>query len=528
VGKSTLSKLLSQRLGLHRSDSDELLALQSGISVQELFLREREWNFRQLEAAVVRSVALQQSSSIGVVSLGGGALLDASLRRSVLQNCWLIGLHAPTHVLHQRINHAPKSRPLLQGADASRVEALVAQRSAAYAECHAQVSAEAAPELVLDAIVSAVQVLEREQPVRVALGDRSYSVSFSAAQTATERIAALRPEVSSVLAVTDRNVAMAPGVAELLRDIRPAATVMLDGNGDSDKTLAQLTHCWTAAVDAGLDRDSLVLAIGGGVVSDLAGFAAATLLRGVRFASIATTVLAMADASVGGKTAIDFGPGKNLIGAFYQPSFVLCAIETLATLSVDERRAGLAEVLKVALVADPGLFDLISENADALRDGELGAIAHVLPRAVQAKAHIVALDERENGPRLALNFGHTLGHAIESALSYELSHGHCVALGIRCALAVGESLGITPAEAVSAPVNKLLDRLGLPRQLPRELDRSSLEAALRRDKKHKQARTNEVREPAKTLQFIALKAIGEYSVVRVSVDQALEALSVLR
>lgn len=522
AGKSTVGRALAGALGAAYFDSDDELTREHNATVSELFAREHEWGFRAVEALTVRRLVSAARAEGTVLSLGGGALLNASLRHELLERAWVVVLAAPVATLHERVSRVPDSRPLLQNANSSRLEALIEARREAYAECHCTVDASVAVHTVLDQVIAAVQALEASQPVCIPLGERTYGVRFLAANSVIDQLSMLRPRPSKVLLVTDQNALAAPGIRALIDSLKPASTVVLDGGGDQDKSLENLALCWGAALDAGFDRHSFVLAIGGGVVSDLAGFAASTLLRGVRYGTVATTVLAMADASVGGKTAIDFGPGKNLVGAFHQPSFVCCAAETLSSLSVRDRRAGLAEVVKIALVADRQLFDLVSENADSLREGDPDAIGKVLRPAVQAKARVVLADERENGRRICLNFGHTLGHALEQHWTYQISHGECVALGMCAALEIGERFGHTSHTDVTAPTRAILQRLGLPTALPMPVDLEKVAVILARDKK-RSSRDGDI-----LLQFITVNAIGAFETRALTIPQVLEGLSVFR
>ena len=254
--------------------------------------------------------------------------------------------------------------------------------------------------------------------------------------------------------------------------------------GESAKRPAVLEGLWSAFATAGLARDGAVVALGGGVVGDLAGFAAATWLRGVPWLAVPTTVLAQVDASVGGKTAVDLPAGKNLVGAFHQPAGVLADPDTLATLSPRQRRSGLAEVVKTGFAVDASLWRGLEARLDELDRGEPAVLAGAVTRSVAAKARIVQADERERerGPRTALNFGHTLGHAIEAALGYErLLHGEAVAVGMRAAAWLSvEVAGLAPESHVR--LEAALDHLRLPERMP-PVAMGRLLSAMAQDKK---------------------------------------------
>jgi 3-dehydroquinate synthase len=272
-----------------------------------------------------------------------------------------------------------------------------------------------------------------------------------------------------VVVVTDRRVA-GLYLARVRRSLR-AAGVMVDAvvvpSGERAKSPARLAALWDAFAGFGLGRRDAVVALGGGVVGDLAGFAAATWLRGVPWIVVPTTLLAQVDSSVGGKTAVDLAAGKNLSGAFHQPAGVLVDPETLDTLPRWQRRAGLAEVVKMGMAIDASLFRWAETQAEGLARGQTDALAGAVTRSIRAKARVVLADEREEtGARTALNYGHTLGHALEAARGYRgLLHGEAVALGMRVAASLSERLaGLSPESR--ARQDALLDRLGLPRRLP--------------------------------------------------------------
>ena len=255
--------------------------------------------------------------------------------------------------------------------------------------------------------------------------------------------------------------------------------------GEGSKSVARLAGLWERLAALGLTRHDAVVALGGGVIGDLAGFAAATFLRGVPWIGVPTTVLAQVDSSVGGKTAVNLPAGKNLVGAFHQPAGVLIDPETLATLPPRQRRAGLAEVVKSGMAVDAALFRWTEAHAAALAAGAPRALAEAVARTVRVKARVTMADERERegGRRTALNYGHTLAHAIEAARGYRgILHGEAVAIGMRAAAALSVELAGLP-DAARARQNALLDQLGLPARVPRRTRLAALLDAMRHDKK---------------------------------------------
>jgi len=289
-----------------------------------------------------------------------------------------------------------------------------------------------------------------------------------------------------VVVVSDTLVAKLHGAAALRALARGGieASLLKVPRGERAKSPHQLARLWEHFSTLGLTRRDAVVALGGGVVGDLAGFAAASWLRGVPWLCVPTTVLAQVDSSVGGKTGVNLVSGKNLVGAFHQPAGVLVDPDLLATLPARERRAGLAEVVKIGFATDAGLFAWVERNARALSAGRPEALLAAVRRAIRAKARVVAGDERERegGGRAALNFGHTLGHALEAAHEYRgLRHGEAIAVGMRVAAALSESeLGLAGRERER--LERALDTLALPRRIPGTA-LTRLTRAMARDKK---------------------------------------------
>jgi 3-dehydroquinate synthase len=258
-------------------------------------------------------------------------------------------------------------------------------------------------------------------------------------------------------------------------------------DGEEHKSFAWAQRVYDHLLDAGMDRSSLIVAIGGGVVGDLSGFVAATYMRGIPFVLVPTTLLAQVDASVGGKVAVNHPRAKNLIGAFHQPAMVVIDPLTLRTLPPRELRAGLAEVVKYGVIADAGFFSFVESRLETIQSLDADAIGHVIERSCQIKAAVVAEDEREeSGRREILNYGHTFGHAIETVFHYRYLHGEAVAIGMTAAANLAARRGLISAE-VAERQEHLLRRIGLPVQMP-AADVEELLSAMRRDKKVRQGR----------------------------------------
>ena len=295
----------------------------------------------------------------------------------------------------------------------------------------------------------------------VELGPRRYPIRIGAGLLADGAWAsAIRGR--DVLIVTDSHVApLYLARVEAALSAHRCATLVLPP-GESEKTLTRFAEAMQALANLRANRDATVVALGGGVVGDLAGFAAACWMRGVNFLQLPTTLLAMVDSSVGGKTAVDMPQGKNLVGAFHQPVAVIADTDTLATLPLRELRAGLAEVVKYGAIRDREFFEWLEHHANALLSRDPQALAEAVERSCKHKAEIVARDETEQGERALLNFGHTFGHALETASGYgELLHGEAVAIGMLMAARLSAALGHAPPEHAER-LSRLLAHLGLP------------------------------------------------------------------
>jgi 3-dehydroquinate synthase len=281
---------------------------------------------------------------------------------------------------------------------------------------------------------------------------------------------------------------------ELVRGLRKAgrdAHLLTFPPGESSKTREEWSRLTDAMLRAGFGRDSAVVALGGGVAGDLAGFVAATFMRGIPLVQVPTSLVAMIDSSVGGKTGVDVPEGKNLVGAFHSPRLVVVDPEVAVTLPREERAQGLAEAVKHGAILDPVYLADLEGDIPCVMNGEVGATGRVVVRSIEIKAEVVSKDERESGLRKILNFGHTIGHAVESAAAYGLPHGTCVALGMVLESRLGEALGVTRS-GTSESLEKLVGLLGLPVRLPTEVDPEGVLAFTRTDKKGRGGRPHYV------------------------------------
>ena len=338
--------------------------------------------------------------------------------------------------------------------------------------------------------------------VNVELGDRGYPIYVGAGCLADlgTRLAETRcgKRVALVTNSTIANLYLGPTVTTLAGAGFDPAIIQIP-DGEEHKNLAWLAFVYDRLIDAGIDRGGAVIALGGGVVGDLTGFAAATYLRGVACVQVPTTLLAQIDASIGGKTGINHAAGKNLLGAFKQPRFVLADVDCLRTLPRREFVAGLAEVIKTGAILDPELFELLEAELPAVLRQERELMVRIVRTCCQLKALVVAEDETEGGYRAVLNFGHTFGHAIESLTDYTtFLHGEAVAIGMVAAARVSRRLGLCDEETVRRLI-RLIDRCGLPVEIPADLSREALALAMRTDKKALSG----------SIKFVCLESIGK-------------------
>lgn len=504
TGKSTVARLVAGMLGVPFVDTDALLAEAAGKSTGELFASEGEARFREREAALV--TAMLEDPTPRVIAFGGGTVTVPRVRHAALEKATLVTLTASPETVLARLPSLATRPNLAAAAPIERARDLLALRAEAYGECHATVATDGKTESQVAQEVAAVA--EREA-LAMPLGRRTYAIDVVDGDPGRLSWVLERLAPSAVVVVTDANVAAARGawLDAALSSLRVKSRSIVLTPGEKEKNLASVARIWDEALAFGVDRDAIVLAFGGGVVGDLTGFAASTTMRGVRYVQIATSLMAMVDSSVGGKTGFDLAAGKNLVGSFFQPSRVVIDLEHLETLDPRERRAGLAEIVKIALVREPALLEAVEGSAEALRDGNRAALAPVVRAAVQAKIRVVREDEQEHGVRALLNLGHTVGHALEAHGAYtQFLHGEAVAIGTVLELAACEALGLSP-HGIAARADALFRRLGLATSVPR----ATIEDAFLFVAKDKKRTATAIRLPIVT-------GAGQAHVVRVEID----------
>lgn len=483
AGKTTVGRALAHRLGRPFVDLDAVVAAAAGRSIPEIFASEGETGFRDRETAAIRQVAAKPGQ---VIATGGGALLRPENLRHLGRRGVLLNLQASLDNTLERLA-GTTDRPL--AGDPEALASLAAARRPVYDQVPWQVPTD---DRSVDALVAGIladwpqglgvggDVLPVDT-VWVELGERRYPVRFGDVSGLPAAMAALESD-RRVLLVSDSLVGPAhgPRLEALLTDAGWQVTRLDVPAGEATKRFAELERLVRAASGAKLTRRSVILALGGGVVGDLAGFAAATYLRGIAFVQVPTSLLAMVDSSVGGKVAINLPEGKNLVGAFHQPKLVWVDSTYLASLDEGERRAGWAEVIKVAAGLDRAFFDWI-EAQPGLPTG--AALQAAIGRAVALKAAVVARDEHERGWRLTLNLGHTLGHALEAAGGYgRWRHGDAVAWGLVAVARMAARAGLADDSWVER-LGAVVSKAGLPTLVSDPPAAPAFLEALQQDKK---------------------------------------------
>ncbi len=533
TGKSSVAALVAQKLGWRALDTDALIEEQAGASVAEIFARDGETRFRELEREALRRAAGQENA---VIATGGGAVLAEDNRRAMAGGL-VVCLEARPETIVDRLSNegaAVSERPLLAGDDPlARIVEMLARRQRYYALAdHVTETDGRTPEQVGDAVVEFVKAADpwfdchadrlllpeeraeppNAEPVWVEAPSRRYPVY--AGWGALDRLGELLGEAGlsgAAYVVSDSDVLPRHGDRALvsLRQAGFRAAAFAIPAGEASKRLDTVATVYDWLVEQRAERGHAIVALGGGVVGDLAGFVAATYLRGVPFVQAPTSLLAMVDAAIGGKVAVDHREGKNLIGAFYQPRLV---VEDVSTLKTQPRRAfvqGWAEAIKHALILDPQLLDDLEAHADDLLHLEPAVTVDIVRRNVAIKAAVVAEDERDSDRRAILNYGHTVAHAIEAAAAFsDVYHGEADAAGMMAAAEIGRRLGVTPPRVIERQ-RAVLERFGLSLRGPK-LDPEPVLSAMTLDKK----------VSAGAVRWVLLEDIGR-AVLRSDVPEAL-------
>jgi len=479
AGKTSVGKVVAQRLGREFVDMDVAIEAEEGMSVPRIFETRGEAYFRERESAWCARLAARPNH---VISTGGGAFVNPE-NREYFKDALVVCLDADSTEIYNRLKEEG-NRPLLKAANSlQRIVELMDSRRDAYShvEWHLDTN-EKTVEQVADEIVGLLQprvisVSAPESACPIFVGAGLLNQAGRIMDLTTDDFS---PRCAIVTNPRVAGLHSAPVVESLRsRGFDPVLIVIADS--ERNKTLDSVRSIYDQMIDAGLDRQSLVFALGGGVIGDIAGFASSTFLRGLPFVQIPTTLLAMVDASIGGKVAVDHPRGKNLIGAFKQPYAVIADTDALATLREEEFHSGMAEVVKHGIIGDPGLFEQLERDPASSPVPERGRRSWIV-RAMQVKIDIVARDPLERGERGKLNLGHTFGHAFELLSDYSMQHGDAVAIGMACAarLAVGE--GICDARTADR-IEGILRSMKLPTRVPRSMGTEAIINAMATDKK---------------------------------------------
>ena len=480
-GKTTVGKLLSAALDIPFIDLDTEIKIQAGKDIPTIFSEEGETGFRVREKNTLQSAAQIKGA---VIALGGGALLSEENRRFAENTGIVLTLLSDLNNLIHRLESESANRPLLGGEPdwKERLDNLLTRRKDHYNSfTHTLETTNLTPDQ------AAWQALIKLGAFHISGMKESYDVRvISSGLDQIGSMLTSRGLKGPIALVCDDHIQplYAARVENSLTAVGLQIKTCIIPAGEDHKTLETVASLWAQFLSAGLERGSTVVALGGGVTTDLAGFAAATFLRGVQWVVIPTSLLGMIDASLGGKTGFDLPQGKNLVGAFYPPRLILADPQVLNSLPLDELRSGMAEVVKHGIIADPTLFEYCAQGWGSLRGPDPLAPdwSEMVKRAIAVKVAVVNQDPFEKGLRAALNLGHTLGHAVEAASNYSLRHGEAVAIGTVAIARIAEAKGLCET-GISQQISTVLSNLGLPIEIPFGLNPATFANAVKVDKK---------------------------------------------
>lgn len=536
TGKSAVARKVAELLGWEYLDTDDEIVKLAGKSIPQIFEQDGELEFRRLEHEVLKR--LSEALGNRVIATGGGVVIDPR-NRDILRQCSVvICLEASPETIYQRLlkdnleSSSPGVRPLLAGGDPlERIKQLKESRQSFYrsiADRTVYTDKLSVTEVSLEVINGWQSVVRGSgKPVYieggelasvVVTGTASYPifVGWGILEGLGRKMKQMGLAGTAVI-IGDESVFTLYG-AQVKQSLEASGFVVkwcTVPPGESTKNVEQVVKIYDFLVENRIERNDIIVALGGGMVGDLAGFVAATYLRGLSWVQLPTTLMAMVDASIGGKVAVNHPAGKNLIGAFHQPSMVLADVKTLTTLPRRELISGWAEVIKYGMIADAGLLMFLEEKTDRLLSLEESEICGAVARSACIKARVVSEDEKETGRRVILNYGHTVGHALEAATKYErLLHGEAVAIGMMAAAGISARLKLL-AEGVVERQRKVLKRYGLPTQCSGVAEADVIRA-MELDKKVR----------SKAIRWVLLEDVGKV-VVRSDVPDAI-VLSTLR
>ncbi len=470
TGKTVVGRLLAERWDLEWVETDAVIEQQEGTSIAQIFATHGEQYFRDRETAALREVLRQEGL---VLSTGGGMLLRAENVELLQAAGPIVCLRASPETIVERTS-ATAERPLLDKPDPlAEIKRLLAAREEAYQQADYHLDTDnLTPEDAADRCEQmlatdprAIFLLPRPVQVQVALGPESYLIHIGAGLLSETGCLFPSPQPARRAGIiTTENLVdlYAQSLQDSLADARWEVNLFPVPDGESSKSLHTAELLYADLLDADFDRSSTIFALGGGMVGDLAGFVAATFMRGIDLVQVPTSLLAQVDASVGGKVAVNLPAGKNLVGAFHQPQAVIIDLQTLPTLPQPQFRGGLAEVIKHAAIADAEMFEYLEDNIAGVLAGDRVALKYLLARNCQIKAEVVSQDPHEQGQRVVLNYGHTIGHALERAAEqWEMGHGEAVALGMIAESRLAVELGLAEPQSAQR-LRELVQAAGLP------------------------------------------------------------------
>ena len=555
TGKSLVAREVAKQLGWDSIDTDNEIVSLAKKPIAEIFSSDGEEKFRELERVAIKRASRQ---SHRVIATGGGAIVDPQNRSQLARNGFIVCLEARPETIYQRLfqegSHGPEIRPLLEGDNPlEHIRQLKAQRQPYYDDVDLVINTD---DLSIDAV--AKEVVKGWRLLRSARNDKGKSrndkgkarndkekagnsrgktvrekakagndVAEDVAcwvETATQRypifvgyglLDRLGEKLKKVgssrvaIVISDGNVSRLYGdrVQKILKTAGFAVNSFVVRPGEETKSISTAIDIYNFLIKKRVERDDILIALGGGVIGDLAGFVAATYLRGIPWVQVPTSLVAMVDASIGGKVAVNHHEGKNLIGAFYQPNFVLVDTQTLATLPKRELTSGWAEVVKYGLILDKEFFEFLESNAGRLIKLEQDVVSKAIIRSASLKAQVVSQDEKERGQRIILNYGHTVAHGLEAATQYSsFLHGEAVAIGMMGAAKLSQKSGILPTNVVKRQ-QSLLQKFGLPTTFS-AIGLAEIAKAMEVDKKTR----------AKKIRWVLLKDIGK-TAIRANVAQ---------
>jgi len=540
TGKSLVAREIAGQLRWDFIDTDDEIVKLAGKPIAEIFGSDGEEKFRELEREVIKRASRRSHK---VIATGGGAIVDSQNHAQLARKGFIVCLDAKPETIYQRLfqegSHGSEIRPLLEGDNPlERIRQLKARRQPYYDDVDLVINtddlsiSEVAGEVIrawglLCGVYperdSSVASLPQNDKKRKAYNDVDKDVACWV-ETATQRypifvgyglLDKLGEELKKVsssrvaIVISDENVSRLYGdrVEKVLRNAGFAVNSFVVPPGEKTKSINTAIDIYNFLIKKRVERDDMLIALGGGMIGDLAGFVAATYLRGIPWIQVPTSLIGMVDASIGGKVAVNHPVGKNLIGAFYQPNFVLADTRALATLPERELTSGWAEVVKYGLILDKEFFEFLESNVDRLTKLEQDVVNEAIIHSASLKAQVVSQDEKERGQRIILNYGHTIAHGLEAATRYiGFLHGEAVAIGMMGAAKLSQRLGILPASVVKRQ-QSLLRKFGLPTAFS-GVNLAEIAKATEVDKKTR----------AKGIRWVLLEGIGK-TAIRASVPQ---------